>query len=122
MGREDVFSGQTVIVTGGGTGIGRAIARRLAGAGARLVVASRRMEHLQPVVDEIESQGGEALAVPMDVRNPDDVERMVRLALARFGRVDHLVNNAAGNFICPAEQLTHNGWRAVLGIVLDGTF
>ncbi|WP_026960740.1 2,4-dienoyl-CoA reductase [Alicyclobacillus herbarius] len=118
----DAFSGQTAIVTGGGTGIGRAIARKLAHLGANVVVASRKLENLERVVQEIEADGGHALAVAMDVRQPEDVSRTLDAAIERFGSVQHLVNNAAGNFICPAEKLTQNGWRAVLGIVLDGTF
>jgi NAD(P)-dependent dehydrogenase (short-subunit alcohol dehydrogenase family) len=119
---HDTFRNQTVIITGGGTGIGRAIALELAALGANVVVASRKQENLDAVVRTIEENGGQALAVAMDVRRPEDVTRTVEAALSRFGAIHHLVNNAAGNFICPAEQLSVNGWRAVLGIVLDGTF
>ncbi|WP_290585863.1 2,4-dienoyl-CoA reductase [Alicyclobacillus sp.] len=119
---DGTFAGQTAIVTGGGTGLGRAIALELAALGANVVVASRKLENLEAVVKEIEAQGGQALAVPMDVRDPDQVARTLQATLDRFGAVHHLVNNAAGNFICPAEKLSVGGWRAVVGIVLDGTF
>nr|PZN37859.1 MAG: 2,4-dienoyl-CoA reductase [Bacillota bacterium] len=119
---EGIFAGQVALITGGGTGLGRAMALELARLGARVVVASRKQENLERVVWEIEAAGGEALAVPMDVRNPEDVDRTVRAALERFGRIDHLVNNAAGNFVVPAEELSINGWNAVVGIVLNGTF
>lgn len=118
----NTFSGQVVIVTGGGTGLGRAMALEYARLGARLVLASRSREHLEPTVAEIQKAGGEALAVPTDVRDPAQVDRMIQETKKKFGGVDILVNNAAGNFICKAEELSPNGWRAVVDIVLNGTF
>ncbi len=118
----NTFSGQVAIVTGGGTGLGRAMALEYARLGARLVLASRSREHLEPTVAEIQKAGGEALAVPTDVRDPAQVDRMIQETKKKFGGVDILVNNAAGNFICKAEELSPNGWKAVVDIVLNGTF
>jgi NAD(P)-dependent dehydrogenase (short-subunit alcohol dehydrogenase family) len=117
-----VLEGQTAIVTGGGTGIGLAIARALGRQGARIVIASRGQQHLDAGAATLRDAKCEALAVPVDVRQPDEVDRMVERTLDAFGRIDILVNNAAGNFICRAEDLTPNGWNAVIGIVLNGSF
>lgn len=116
------LAGRAAIITGGGTGLGRAMARELARLGARVVLTSRNLEHLEPAAAEIRAAGGEAYAIPCDVREPDQVARMVEEAVARCRGVDILVNNAAGNFVVPAENLSPRGWRAVVGIVLDGTF
>jgi NAD(P)-dependent dehydrogenase (short-subunit alcohol dehydrogenase family) len=110
------------VVTGGGTGIGLAIARWLGENGYDLALASRSPEHLEAGAAELQRTGAEVLTVPTDVRQADQVDRMVRAVEERFGRLDVLVNNAAGNFVLPAESITPNGWRAVVGIVLDGTF
>ncbi len=117
-----VLDTQVAVVTGGGTGIGLAIARALGRLGARVVVASRNQEHLDAGAAALEADGSEAFAVPVDVRSPEDVDRMVAAVVARYGRIDILVNNAAGNFVCPAEDLTPNGWNAVINIVLNGSF
>jgi len=119
---ENTLKDQVAIITGGGTGLGRAMALEFFRLGAKLVLASRSPEHLDPTVAEIQQRGGEALAVPTDVRDPAQVDRMVQQTKERFGRVDILINNAAGNFICKAEELSPNGWRAVVDIVLNGTF
>ena len=116
------MQGQVAIITGGGTGLGRAMALEYSSLGARLVLASRSLEHLEPTVAEIQKAGGEAIAVAADVRDPEQVDRMIRQTKEKFGGVDILVNNAAGNFICKAEELSPNGWRAVVDIVLNGTF
>ena len=117
-----LFRDQVAVITGGGTGLGLAIARRLGSLGARVVIASRSAEHMDAAVASLGAEGIEAMAVPVDVRQPDQVNRMVEQAVARFGRIDSLVNNAAGNFICRAEDLSPNGWNAVVGIVLNGSF
>lgn len=116
------LQGRVALITGGGTGLGKAMAQEFARLGARLVLASRKREHLDPAAADLAAAGAEVLAVPMDVRNPDDVDRTVQAALDRFGRIDILVNNAAGNFVCRAEDLSVGGWNAVVGIVLNGTF
>lgn len=118
----DTLQGQVAIITGGGTGLGRAMALEYARLGAKLVLASRSAEHLNPTVAEIQQRGGAAIAVSTDVRDPAQVDRMVQATKEKFGKIDILVNNAAGNFICKAEELSPNGWRAVVDIVLNGTF
>lgn len=117
-----LFRDQVALVTGGGTGLGLAIARRLGGLGARVVIASRNQDHLDQGTAALGADGIEAEAIRVDIRRPDEVDQMIAAAVARFGRVDILVNNAAGNFICPAEDLSPNGWNAVIGIVLNGSF
>jgi citronellol/citronellal dehydrogenase len=110
------------LVTGGGTGIGRATALALARDGARLVVAGRRPEPLDAVRAEIEAAGGECLAVPADVREPEQVEQLVDAALERFERIDVLVNNAGGQFVAPAEEISLKGWRAVHRLAVDAAW
>jgi NAD(P)-dependent dehydrogenase (short-subunit alcohol dehydrogenase family) len=110
---DKTFDGRTGIITGGATGIGFAIARELARLGARVILASRKEENLRKAAGEI---GGEYHV--LDVRDAEAVEAMA----AKFGAIDFLVNNAAGNFIVPSDQLTVNGWNSVIGIVLNGTF
>jgi NAD(P)-dependent dehydrogenase (short-subunit alcohol dehydrogenase family) len=119
---EGTFEGKVALVTGGGSGLGRAFALEFARLGAGVVVAGRRPEPLDETVGLIEGQGGKALGQPTDVRDPEQVDALVAGAVDRFGRVDVLVNNAAGNFVVKAEELSPNGWRAVVAIVLDGGF
>jgi NAD(P)-dependent dehydrogenase (short-subunit alcohol dehydrogenase family) len=119
---DGTFEGKVGIVTGGGSGLGRAIAFELGRLGSPVVVAGRRQEALDETVGVITAAGGQALAQPTDVREPEAVDALIATAVERFGRVDVLVNNAAGNFVVKAEELSPNGWRAVVGIVLDGTF
>ncbi|WUH99807.1 SDR family oxidoreductase [Spirillospora sp. NBC_00431] len=116
------LAGRAYLVTGGGTGIGAATALHLAGLGASVTVVGRREEPLEKVAAEVKRQGGDALAHTADVRDPSAVEAAVDAAMNRFGRIDGLVNNAAGNFVTPAEKLSPNGWRAVVDIVLNGTW
>src|SRR6476659_3249685 len=122
---EKTFENRVGIITGGGTGIGFAIARELAKLGATVVLASRSEEHLGPAVEQLRTETGRAKAAEffvLDVREPEQVEAMAAKVHADHGRIDFLVNNAAGNFIVPAEQLSVNGWNSVIGIVLNGTF
>ena len=116
------FDGRVAVVTGGGSGMGRAMALEFARLGAAVVVAGRRPEPLAETVAMIEDAGGTATDQPTDVRDPDQVEALMDAAVDTFGRLDVLVNNAAGNFVVRAEDLSPNGWRAVTSIVLDGGF
>jgi NAD(P)-dependent dehydrogenase (short-subunit alcohol dehydrogenase family) len=119
---EGTFEGKVCVITGGGSGMGRAIALEFARLGAAVVVAGRREDPLAQTVTLVEGQGGRALPRPTDVRDPTQVEDLVAASVERFGRLDVLVNSAAGNFVVKAEELSPNGWRAVVSIVLDGGF
>lgn len=110
------------VVTGGGTGIGLAIARRLGSLGAHIAIASRNSQHLEQGCASLREAGIDALAVQLDVRKPEQVDEMVERTVKHFGSLDLLINNAAGNFICRAEDLSPNGWNSVIGIVLTGSF
>ncbi len=116
------FGDQVALVTGGGTGLGLAISRGLAALGARVTIASRDPAHHGALLEEGARRGWRVEARALDVREPDAVRRCVDGLVEDQGRIDLLVNNAAGNFVCPSERLSANAWRAVLGIVLDGTF
>ena len=122
---DNTFENRVAIITGGATGIGNAIARQLARLGARVVIASRKEENLSRAVEEMRSETGRAESASyhvLDVREAEAVEAMVAKVDADQGRIDILVNNAAGNFIVQADQLSVNGWNSVIGIVLNGSF
>jgi citronellol/citronellal dehydrogenase len=110
------------LVTGGGTGIGRATARELARAGAQVAICGRRPEPLEAVRRELEAVGAECLALPTDVREPEQLEAFVTAVLDRFGRIDVLVNNAGGQFLAPAEEISLKGWRAVHRVAVDAAW
>jgi citronellol/citronellal dehydrogenase len=116
---SDANAGKVALVTGGGTGIGRATAMELARTGAKVVVCGRRPEPLEAVRAEL---GDDCLAVPTDVREPDQVAALVDQALERFGRIDILVNNAGGQFLAPAEEISLKGWRAVHRLAVDAVW
>ena len=118
----ELLKDQVAVITGGGTGIGLAIARRLGTLGARIVIASRQSENLEHGWHSLRESGIDALAVQLDVRKPEQVDEMVLRTVKHFGSLDILVNNAAGNFISRAEELSPNGWDTVIGIVLNGSF
>ncbi len=119
---NDTFNGKTVLITGGGTGLGRSMGAYLASLGANLIITSRRQDVLEKTAQAIrESKGTEVLAISGDVRNMEDVERVVMQGMEAFGQIDVLINNAAGNFISPTERLSHRAFESVIGIVLQGS-
>jgi citronellol/citronellal dehydrogenase len=120
--REGLFDGQVIIVTGGGTGIGRCIAHELASLGAAVVLCSRKLAKLEPTRDEILAAGGKALAVPCDIRNLEQIETLITTVMEQYGRIDGLVNNGGGQYISPAEAIRPSGWHAVLETNLTGVF
>jgi NAD(P)-dependent dehydrogenase (short-subunit alcohol dehydrogenase family) len=122
MFEANLFRDQVAVITGGGTGIGLAIAKRLGSLGARIAIASRNSAHLEAGCASLRSAGIDPLVVQLDVRNPEQVDEMLVRTVKHFGSLDLLVNNAAGNFVCRAEDLSPNGWKAVIDIVLNGTF
>jgi len=115
----DANAGKVALVTGGGTGIGRATALELARTGAKVLVCGRRPEPLEAVQAEL---GEDCLAVPTDVREPEQVAALIDRALERFGRIDVLVNNAGGQFLAPAEEISLRGWRAVHRLAVDAVW
>ena len=120
--QDDLLAGKVALVTGGGTGIGFGIATEIARLGADVAIASRKPEHLEPAVARLEAHGRRAVAVPVNVREPESVGAMVDRAVETLGGLDILVNNAAGNFYAPSAELRPNGWRAVVETDLYGTF
>ena len=140
---DNILKGRVAFVTGGGTGITGGVARALAEAGANVALVSRSMEHLEPAAkaineartgtrgtsptvregSDVSSESiGEAFAVAADVRKPEDIEKAIAATVERFGHVDIVVNGAAGNFLCAAEELSPNGFGTVVDIDLKGTF
>jgi NAD(P)-dependent dehydrogenase (short-subunit alcohol dehydrogenase family) len=122
MFRSDLLKDKVIVVTGGGTGLGKSMATRFAELGGKLVLTSRSLDHLEPAAKELREKGGAAIAVPCDVREPESVDGMVQKAVAEFGKIDILINNAAGNFLAQTEKLSANAFRTVVDIVLQGTF
>ena len=118
----DTFADDVVLITGGGTGLGKAMAEGFARLGARVVVASRSAEHLAKGVAAVEAVGGKAVAIHMDVRSAESVKAAFDEAEKLMGPVTILINNAAANFPAPAEELSANGWRAITQITLDGPY
>jgi NAD(P)-dependent dehydrogenase (short-subunit alcohol dehydrogenase family) len=118
---DDLLSGETALITGGGTGIGEEMALAFADHGADVAVASRDMDHLEPVAEGIEAKGQAACATTVDVRDKEKVDAMRDTVLDELGEITVLVNNAGANFLTPFEDLSANGWRAVVGTILDGT-
>ena len=120
--KDDALKGKTIIITGGGTGLGKAMGTYFLTLGANLVITSRKLDVLQKTAEEMEaSTGGKVLAVACDVRKYDEVENMLQQSVAKFGKVDALLNNAAGNFISPTERLSANAFAAIIDIVLKGS-
>lgn len=120
--KEDALKGQTIIVTGGGTGLGRSMGKYFLELGANLVITSRKMPVLEKTAKELQSEtGGKVLPVACDVRIYEQVEAVLAAAANEFGEVHGLLNNAAGNFISPTERLSHRAFEVVIDIVLKGT-
>lgn len=120
--KDDALKGKTIVVTGGGTGLGKAMGTYFLKLGANLVITSRKLDVLQKTAHEMEAEtGGQVLAVQCDVRDYGQTELVLAESIARFGRVDVLVNNAAGNFISPTERLSANAFSSIIDIVLKGT-
>lgn len=120
--RDNALKGKTYVVTGGGTGLGKAMSTYLLELGANVVITSRKLEVLQKTAQELEEKtGGKVLALACDVRENDQVETVLSATLAHFGQVDGLLNNAAGNFISPTERLSSNAFSTIIDIVLKGT-
>jgi citronellol/citronellal dehydrogenase len=120
--RPNVNAGRVALVTGGGTGIGRATALELAATGAAVVICGRREAPLRDTAAAIARADGRCLVVAADIREPEEVDTVIRAALSQFGHVDVLVNNAGGQFTAPAEEITDNGWRAVHRVAVDATW
>lgn len=120
--KEDALKDKTIVITGGGTGLGRAMGTYFLKLGANLVITSRKPDVIEKAAAEMEMEtGGKVLAVPCDVRDYAQVENVLQAAVASFGKVDGLVNNAAGNFISPTERLSANAFSSIIDIVLKGT-
>lgn len=118
----DCLDGRVALITGGGSGIGFAIAQALAGAGARLVLASRNPERLEDAAEALRATGAKVTAIAADVREPEAVEAAVAAAVQGFGGLDIMIANAAGNFVVPVKEMSFNAWRTVIDIDLHGTF
>jgi peroxisomal 2,4-dienoyl-CoA reductase len=119
---DGVLKGHVAFVTGGGTGITGGVARAFAEAGAAVALVSRNLDHLQPAADAINENGGKAIALVADVRQPEAVQAAVDATIEQLGKIDIVVNGAAGNFLCKAEDLSPNGFGTVVDIDLKGTF
>jgi peroxisomal 2,4-dienoyl-CoA reductase len=120
--RPDLLAGRVALVTGGGTGIGFGIASCLGAAGASVALASRKPEHLESAAERLRAAGTQVTTVETNVRDPEAAARMVERVVGELGRLDILVNNAAGNFYAPSASVSPNAWRAVVETDLYGTF
>src|SRR5215469_100163 len=121
--RSGLFNNKTFVVSGGGTGIGRATARELAALGAHVIICSRSLEHLEPTREEIVESGGKVTALICNIREPESIEALFARAREQgVKRVDGLVNNAGGQFVSPAETISPKGWHAVVETNLTGAF
>lgn len=120
--KPDALQDKVLIVTGGGTGLGRSMSKYFLELGAKVVITSRKLEVLEETAKELEGEtGGQVLPLACDVREYDQIEQVIEQTVSQWGRVDGLLNNAAGNFISPTERLSHRAFNTVLDIVLKGT-
>jgi 2,4-dienoyl-CoA reductase [(3E)-enoyl-CoA-producing], peroxisomal len=119
---DNILLGKVAFVTGGGTGITGGVARALAKSGAKIAITSRKAENLETMKTLIESEGGECFAVAADVRDYEAVDKAIAATVEHFGKIDIVVNGAAGNFLCKADELSANGFGTVLDIDTKGTF
>lgn len=120
--RDDALKGKTIVVTGGGSGLGKAMTKYFLELGANVAITSRNLEKLQNTAKELESEtGGNCLPLQCDVRHYDQVENMLQQTVEKFGSADILLNNAAGNFISPTERLSANAFDTIIDIVLKGS-
>ncbi len=120
--RRGLFAGKVVLVTGGGTGLGRCTAHELASLGAQVVIAARREELLAKTAAEIAEAGGKCSTIAVNIRDEKAIDAMVASVLERHGRIDGLVNNAGGQFVAPLAEMSPNGWRTVIDLNLNGTY
>ncbi len=121
--KEDSLKGKTIIVTGGGTGLGKSMGKYFLELGANLVIASRKMEVLEKTAKELEKEtGGKVLPIACDIRKYNEIENVIEKAESSFGKIDGVLNNAAGNFISPTERLSNRAFDIVIDIVLKGTY
>ena len=119
----DSFKGKTILITGGGTGLGRAMGKYLLQLGANLVISSRKKDVIDKAASELIAEtGGKVLAVVCDIRKYEEIENVIKLAEKEFGQLHGVLNNAAGNFISPTERLSHRAFDIVVDIVLKGTY
>jgi NAD(P)-dependent dehydrogenase (short-subunit alcohol dehydrogenase family) len=119
---KKLLKGKNIVVTGGGTGLGKSMAERFSNLGANLVLTSRREKVINDTAKEFRKRRKKTIPIVCDVRYPDQVESMINQAVDQLGSVDILVNNAAGNFLSPTENLSSNAFKTVVDIVLNGTF
>ena len=117
-----LFEGKVAVITGGGTGLGREVAHTFAHLGGQVVIAGRTAARLDATVASIQADGGRCVAVPTNIREPDQVDALRDAVYDRFGRVDALVNNAGGQFPALPSTISDNGWRAVVDLNLNGTW
>lgn len=123
MFKDTLLEGKTILITGGGTGLGKSMAHRFSELGATLIISSRKQDVLDQTAKEIsDATGRTVLPLACDIRKPAEVHRVVDTVQEQLGPIHGLVNNAAGNFICPTEDLTEGGFKVVVDIVLNGTF
>jgi NAD(P)-dependent dehydrogenase (short-subunit alcohol dehydrogenase family) len=121
--KENALKGKTILITGGGTGLGRSMGKCFLQLGANLIIASRKLDVLEATARELDAEtGGKVLALECDVRNYQDVEKTIAAGKEKFGSIDVLVNNAAGNFISPTERLSSKAFDIIVDIVLKGSY